>query len=78
VKDHPAGFDFVEFGAGMVQYAKQTDAWSDSLPVFADYFIPPELEAAVFVDGATIWQAFRFVAMPLARPGGRCLPLRSW
>ncbi|MBV8912716.1 MAG: carbohydrate ABC transporter permease [Acetobacteraceae bacterium] len=28
-----------------------------------------ELEEAALVDGATIWQAFRYVAMPLARPG---------
>ncbi|MBR0669744.1 carbohydrate ABC transporter permease [Neoroseomonas soli] len=31
--------------------------------------LPPELEEAALVDGATIWQAFRHVAMPLARPG---------
>lgn len=31
--------------------------------------LPPELEEAALVDGATIWQAFRFVALPLARPG---------
>ncbi len=31
--------------------------------------LPSELEEAALVDGATIWQAFRFVAMPLARPG---------
>ena len=31
--------------------------------------LPPELEEAALVDGATIWQAFRYVAMPLARPG---------
>ena len=30
---------------------------------------PLELEEAALVDGATIWQAFRHVAMPLARPG---------
>jgi multiple sugar transport system permease protein len=28
-----------------------------------------ELEEAALVDGATIWQAFRYVSMPLARPG---------
>ncbi len=31
--------------------------------------LPPELEEAALVDGATIWQAFHYVAMPLARPG---------
>jgi len=31
--------------------------------------LPPDLEEAALVDGATIWQAFRYVAMPLARPG---------
>ncbi len=27
------------------------------------------MEEAALLDGATIWQAFRYVAMPLARPG---------
>ncbi|WP_159996670.1 carbohydrate ABC transporter permease [Roseomonas sp. 18066] len=31
--------------------------------------LPGELEEAALVDGATIWQAFRHVAFPLARPG---------
>jgi len=31
--------------------------------------LPAELEEAALVDGATIWQAFRYVALPLARPG---------
>lgn len=31
--------------------------------------LPPELEEAALVDGATIWQAFRHVSLPLARPG---------
>ncbi|MBC7800290.1 MAG: carbohydrate ABC transporter permease [Gemmatimonadaceae bacterium] len=31
--------------------------------------LPPELEEAALVDGAPIWQAFRYVALPLARPG---------
>jgi multiple sugar transport system permease protein len=31
--------------------------------------LPPELEEAALVDGATIWQAFRYIALPLARPG---------
>ena len=31
--------------------------------------LPAELEEAALVDGATIWQAFRYISMPLARPG---------
>jgi multiple sugar transport system permease protein len=31
--------------------------------------LPAELEEAALVDGATIWQAFRHISMPLARPG---------
>ena len=31
--------------------------------------LPGELEEAALVDGATIWQAVRYVALPLARPG---------
>jgi len=31
--------------------------------------LPGELEEAALVDGASIWQAFRYVALPLARPG---------
>ncbi|MGI4951028.1 MAG: carbohydrate ABC transporter permease [Janthinobacterium lividum] len=31
--------------------------------------LPAELEEAALVDGATIWQAFCHVALPLARPG---------
>ncbi len=31
--------------------------------------LPRELDEAALVDGATIWQAFRHVALPLARPG---------
>ena len=31
--------------------------------------LPSELEEAALVDGATIWQAFLHVALPLARPG---------
>jgi multiple sugar transport system permease protein len=31
--------------------------------------LPTELEEAALMDGATIWQAFRHVALPLARPG---------
>ena len=31
--------------------------------------LPVELEEAALVDGCTIWQAFRHVAVPLAKPG---------
>ena len=31
--------------------------------------LPGELEEAALVDGCTIWQAFRHIALPLARPG---------
>lgn len=31
--------------------------------------LPSELEEAALVDGATIWQAFVYIALPLARPG---------
>ncbi len=31
--------------------------------------LPVELEEAALVDGAGSWQAFRYVALPLARPG---------
>jgi multiple sugar transport system permease protein len=31
--------------------------------------LPSSLEEAALVDGATIWQAFRYIALPLARPG---------
>jgi multiple sugar transport system permease protein len=31
--------------------------------------LPVELEEAALVDGCNIWQAFRYVAVPLARPG---------
>jgi multiple sugar transport system permease protein len=30
---------------------------------------PVELEEAAFIDGATRWQVFRHVALPIARPG---------
>jgi len=30
---------------------------------------PHELEEAARIDGATLWQAFYYVALPLARPG---------
>ncbi|MCC6469289.1 MAG: carbohydrate ABC transporter permease [Alphaproteobacteria bacterium] len=31
--------------------------------------LPPDLEEAALIDGCTAWQAFRHVALPLARPG---------
>ena len=31
--------------------------------------LPHELEEAARIDGATLWQAFVYVALPLARPG---------
>lgn len=39
--------------------------------IMIGYFegMPGELEEAALVDGATIWQAFIHVAVPLARPG---------
>jgi len=39
--------------------------------VMIGYFenVPKELEDAAFVDGATAWQSFRHIALPLARPG---------
>ncbi len=39
--------------------------------IMIGYFegLPGEMEEAALVDGATIWQAFVYVAMPLARPG---------
>jgi multiple sugar transport system permease protein len=39
--------------------------------VMIGYFegVPQELEDAARVDGASIWQSFRYIALPLARPG---------
>lgn len=39
--------------------------------IMISYFetTPIELEEAAFVDGATRWQVFRHVALPIARPG---------
>jgi multiple sugar transport system permease protein len=31
--------------------------------------LPSELEEAALIDGCTLWQAFRYVALPLSRPG---------
>jgi multiple sugar transport system permease protein len=46
-----------------------------TLPIFIYVMIgffeglPQELEEAALIDGCTLWQAFRHVALPLARPG---------
>ena len=39
--------------------------------IMIGYFetLPRELEEAALIDGASVWQAFRHVALPLARPG---------
>ena len=39
--------------------------------IMISYFetTPPELEEAALVDGASRWQTFRHVALPVARPG---------
>jgi multiple sugar transport system permease protein len=39
--------------------------------VMIGYFenVPMELEDAALVDGASPWQGFRYIALPLARPG---------
>jgi multiple sugar transport system permease protein len=39
--------------------------------IMVGYFetLPRELEEAAQIDGASVWTAFRFVALPLARPG---------
>ena len=39
----------------------------------AGYFetLPRELEEAALIDGASVWSTFRYVALPLARPGHR-------
>jgi len=29
----------------------------------------PDLEEAALIDGCTLWQSFRYIALPLARPG---------
>jgi multiple sugar transport system permease protein len=31
--------------------------------------LPPDLEEAALIDGATAWQAFRHIVLPLSRPG---------
>ncbi len=39
--------------------------------VMAGYFetLPKELEEAALIDGGSVWTTFRYVALPLARPG---------
>jgi multiple sugar transport system permease protein len=39
--------------------------------IVAGYFetLPGELEEAALMDGCSVWQRFRYVALPLARPG---------
>ncbi len=39
--------------------------------IMAGYFetLPRELEEAALIDGGSVWTTFRFVALPLARPG---------
>lgn len=39
--------------------------------VMMGYFesLPQELDDAALVDGASLWQSFRLIALPLARPG---------
>ncbi len=48
-------------------------AWNLPMPIFLmrTYFlkIPKEVEEAAKIDGASIWQVFRYVVMPIASPG---------
>lgn len=48
-------------------------AWNLPMPIFLmrTYFlkIPKEVEEAARIDGASIWQVFRYVVMPIASPG---------
>ena len=39
--------------------------------VMMGYFesLPKDLDDAALVDGASLWQAFRYIALPLAKPG---------
>ena len=41
--------------------------------IMAGYFetLPRELEEAALIDGGSVWTTFRYVALPLARPGHR-------
>jgi multiple sugar transport system substrate-binding protein len=64
-------FDFADFGAGMVQYATQSDGRMDSLPAFADYFIlyyNKELFAQRNIPVPTTWDEMFEAAKRLADP----------
>jgi len=64
-------FDFADFGAGMVQYATQSDGRMDSLPAFADYFIlyyNKELLAAKNIAVPTTWDGMFEAARALTEP----------
>ena len=64
-------FDFPDFGAGMVQYATQSDGRMDSLPAFADYFIlyyNKELLAAKNIAVPTTWDGMFEAARALTEP----------
>jgi multiple sugar transport system permease protein len=39
--------------------------------IMAGYFetVPRELEEAALIDGGSVWTTFRYIALPLARPG---------
>ena len=63
-------FDFADFGAGMVEYATQSDGRLDTLPAFADYFIlyyNKELLAARNIAVPTTWDEMFESAKRLAR-----------
>ncbi|MBX9700856.1 MAG: extracellular solute-binding protein, partial [Acetobacteraceae bacterium] len=64
-------FDFADFGAGMVQYATQSDGRMDSCPAFADYFIiyyNKELFAQRNIAVPTTWDGMFEAAKQLADP----------
>jgi multiple sugar transport system substrate-binding protein len=64
-------FDFADFGAGMVQYATQSDGRMDSLPAFADYFIlyyNKDLFAAKNIAVPTTWDGMYEAAKALTDP----------
>ena len=64
-------FDFADFGAGMVEYATQSDGRLDTLPAFADYFIlyyNKELLAARNIAVPTTWDEMFESAKRLADP----------
>ena len=64
-------FDFADFGAGMVEYATQSDGRMDSLPAFADYFIlyyNKELLAAKNIAVPTTFDGMFEAAKTLTEP----------